>query len=199
MPEPTPISEGVVPWPAEVARSYVEKGYWRERSLGEQLWEAADRNPDAVAIVDGEVRLTYADLTARADAAAGRLHDLGVRGGHRLVNQLPNGWEFVVLTLACLRAGVVPVMALPAHRRNELQYLVAHAEATAIAVPDALRGFDHQAMAFELAADAPGLAHVLVAGDVGRPGRRRARRAVRARDRSVGGETAVGRRAAGRR
>jgi len=27
--------------------------------------------------------------------------------------QLPNGWEFVVLTLACLRAGVVPVMALP--------------------------------------------------------------------------------------
>ena len=43
--------------------------------------------------------------------------------------QLPNGWEFVVLTLACLRAGIVPVMALPAHRRTELAYLAAHAEA----------------------------------------------------------------------
>ncbi len=32
--------------------------------------------------------------------------------------QLPNSWEFVVLTLACLRAGIVPVMALPAHRRT---------------------------------------------------------------------------------
>ncbi len=165
VPEPAPISEGVVPWPEGVARTYAEKGYWRQRSLGEHLWQAAARHADAVAVVDGEARLTYADLTARADAAAGRLHELGVRSGHRLVNQLPNGWEFVVLTLACLRAGVVPVMALPAHRRNELQYLVAHAQATAIAVPDSLRGFDHQAMAFALARDTPSLAQVLVSGD----------------------------------
>lgn len=163
---PTPISEGVVPWPAEVAETYVRKGYWRQKSLGEQLWEAADARGADVALVDGDVRLTYAELTERADAAADRLHALGLRQGHRLVNQLPNGWEFVVLTLACLRAGVVPVMALPAHRRNELQYLVAHAEASAIAVPDTLRGFDHQAMAFDLVAGAPVLTHVLVAGDV---------------------------------
>jgi 2,3-dihydroxybenzoate-AMP ligase len=56
-------------------------------------------------------------------------------------------------------------MALPAHRENELSYLVAHAEASAIAVPGTLRGFDHQRMARELAAGAPGLRHVLVAGE----------------------------------
>jgi salicylate---CoA ligase len=64
--------------------------------------------------------------------------------------QLPNGWEFPVLLLACLRAGIVPVMALPAHRRAELSYLAVHAEASAIAVPGLLRDFDHQAMAREL-------------------------------------------------
>ncbi|HET6626873.1 MAG TPA: (2,3-dihydroxybenzoyl)adenylate synthase [Nocardioidaceae bacterium] len=167
---PTPIGAGTVPWPDDLAETYVAKGYWRGRSLGEHLWSVADRRPDAIALIDGEVRMTYADLTARADATATALHGLGITAGHRLVNQLPNGWEFVVLTLACLRAGVVPVMALPAHRENELDYLIAHAEASAIAVPDTLRGFDHQAMARQLAASAPGLEHVLVAGDSVGPG-----------------------------
>jgi len=82
----------------------------------------------------------------------------------RIVVQLPNGWPFVVLTLACLRAGIVPVMALPAHRRHELAYLCEHSGARALAVPDVLRGFDHQQMAEELLAGSPTLAHILVAG-----------------------------------
>jgi salicylate---CoA ligase len=73
--------------------------------------------------------------------------------------------EFVVLTVACLRAGIVPVMALPAHRHAELAYLAAHAEACAIAVPDRFRDFDHQALAAELVAEVQPLGHVLVAGN----------------------------------
>ena len=78
-----------------------------------------------------------------------------------------------MLTLACLRAGIVPVMALPAHRRTELAYLAAHAEAAAIAVPDRLRDFDHQALAHELADEVARRRppwHVLVAGDDIAPG-----------------------------
>lgn len=160
----TPISEGVVPWPAEVAAAYVDAGYWENRSFGEQLWEQADRTPEATAVVDGPVRMTYAELIARADSAATRLAGLGLEPGHRLVMQLPNGWEFVVLTLACLRAGVAPVMALPGHRRHELEYLANHAEASAIAVPDVLRDFDHQQLALDLRAVVPSLQTVLVAG-----------------------------------
>jgi 2,3-dihydroxybenzoate-AMP ligase len=121
-------------------------------------------------VVDGDLRLTYGELIARADAAATRLTDLGVQPGDRIVVQLPNGREFVVLTLACLRAGIVPVMALPGHRRHELSYLAEHSEAAAIAVPDELRGFDHQELAHELVRDVDGLRHVLVAGDAVRDG-----------------------------
>jgi 2,3-dihydroxybenzoate-AMP ligase len=75
----------------------------------------------------------------------------------------------VVLILACLRVGIVPVTALPAHRRTELAYLARHAEATAIAVPDRLRDFDHQTLAHDLADEVReatgGSWHVLVAGD----------------------------------
>jgi salicylate---CoA ligase len=165
-----PISDGTVPWPEADAARWTAAGYWAGRPLGDLLREAADRTPEATALVDGAMRLTYADLAGRADAAAVRLRGLGLAAGDRVVVQLPNGWEFAVLTWACLRAGIVPVMALPAHRRTELSHLTAHAEAAAIAVPDRLRGFDHQGLAHDLAADAPGPWHVLTAGDQIAPG-----------------------------
>jgi salicylate---CoA ligase len=161
----SPIADGVVPWPAEDAARYVAAGYWEGRSLPHHIWQQADRTPDKVALVDGDVRLTYAELTARADGAATKLMQLGLRADDRIVVQLPNGWEFVVLTLACLRAGVVPVMALPGHRYHELSYLAAHAEAAAIAVPDVLRDFDHQELGHRLVTEVDSLQHVLVAGD----------------------------------
>jgi 2,3-dihydroxybenzoate-AMP ligase len=163
----TRIAEGTVAWPAEFAERYTAAGYWAGRPLGDLFADAAARTPDAVALVDGSARFTYAELLTRADAAAARLADLGIGPGERIVVQLPNGWEFVVLTLACLRSGVVPVMALPAHRRAELSYLAAHAEAVAIAVPDVLREFDHQAMAAQLVAEFDPLQRVLVVGATG--------------------------------
>jgi len=159
------ISEGVVPWPEDVAASYAAAGYWQGRALGSHVWERADRTPARLAVVDGDVRLTYADVVNRADAAATRLSRLGLQVGDRILVQLPNGWEFVVLTLACLRVGVVPVMALPGHRRHELAYLAEHAEAVAIAVPDVYREFDHQDLAHQLAGEVESLRHVLVSGD----------------------------------
>jgi salicylate---CoA ligase len=69
-----------------------------------------------------------------------------------------------VLTLGCLRAGLVPVMALPAHRQHELAYLCQHSEARALAVPDTLRDVDHQQMAEDLLARSATLEHILVAG-----------------------------------
>ena len=161
----SPIAEHTVPWPPEVADRYRAAGYWLGRPLGDLLGECADRWSDRLALVDGDVRLTYRQLDQRSQAAAVRLRGLGLQRGDRIVVQLGNTWEFVVLTLACLRAGVAPVMALPAHRHAELSYLAAHAEAVAIAVPDVLGGFDHQALAHELSDGQNGPWHVLVAGD----------------------------------
>jgi 2,3-dihydroxybenzoate-AMP ligase len=167
---PSPISEHTVPWPAADAARYTAAGYWAGVPLGTLLRTVADQRPDALAVADpvAGARLTYAELAGRADAAAGRLLDLGLAPGDRILVQLQNGWEFVVLLLACLRAGIVPVMALPAHRRAELSYLAVHAEASAIAVPGRVRDFDHQAMARDLGpevrAATRGPWHVLVAG-----------------------------------
>jgi 2,3-dihydroxybenzoate-AMP ligase len=166
---PSPIREHTVPWPAAEAARYVAAGYWLGSPIGQLLHRVADATPAATALVDAGsgFRLSYRQLMQRADACGVRLRKLGLARGDRIVVQLPNGWEFVVLTLACLRAGIVPVMALPAHRRSELSYLAIHAEASAIAVPGLMRDFDHQALAHDLASEVRsatgGPWHVLVA------------------------------------
>ncbi|GAA5102044.1 (2,3-dihydroxybenzoyl)adenylate synthase [Haloechinothrix salitolerans] len=164
-----PTSAGVVSWPPEAAARYRAEGYWEDKPLGAHLYAQADATPDAVAVVDGPLRLTHAELMARADGAALRLRELGLRPDDRIVVQLPNGWEFIVLTLACLRLGVVPVMALPAHRGHELTYLAEHAEARAIAVPGVVKDFDHEAVAHDIAARSDTLEHVLVVADTVAP------------------------------
>jgi 2,3-dihydroxybenzoate-AMP ligase len=159
-------SEGTVPWPADLAAEYRSRGYWEDRPLGAYFLETADRLPDKVAVVDGDVRLTYAELANRTDAAAERLLQLGLRPDDRIMVQLPNGWQFTVLTLACFRAGIIPVMALPAHRKYELSFLTELSESRAIAVPDTIKDFNHQALAEELAESVEPLDYVLVSGDV---------------------------------
>ena len=115
------MTEGTVPWPDELALQYARAGWWRGRDLGAEFADVAAARADATALVDGTTRISYGSLLARADALASRLARLGLRPGMRIVVQLPNGWPFVVLTLACLRAGIVPVMALPTPPNKETE------------------------------------------------------------------------------
>jgi 2-hydroxy-7-methoxy-5-methyl-1-naphthoate---CoA ligase len=161
---------GTVPWPADVAQRFRDAGYWEDRTLGALLREAADRQPERPAIVDGDVRLTYRELLDRSDTAAVRLRELGLAADDRIVVQMPNCWEFVVLTIACFRAGIIPVMSLPAHRRYELEHLASVSECRAIVVPDVIKDFDHQALALDLRRELPDLDEVFVLGGAPREG-----------------------------
>ena len=161
----THTSEGTIAWPADLAAEFRAKGYWEDRALGSYILDTADRLPEKIAVVDGDTRLTYAELATRMDAAAERLLSLGLRPDDRIMVQLPNGWQFTVLTLACFRAGIIPVMALPAHRQYELSFLTELSESRAIAVPDVIKDFDHQELAEGLAATIPSLEFILVSGE----------------------------------
>jgi len=161
-----PTSMGTVPWPSEFAELYRARGYWEDTTIGDVVRAVADEHPERVAVVDRDVRLSYRELVERADAAAERLRQLGLEPDDRILVQLPNSWEFIVLTLACFRSGVIPVMALPAHRRHELAHLAGVSQSRAIAVPRRLRDFDHEALALDLVEEIPDLTWVLsLAGD----------------------------------
>ncbi len=67
-----------------------------------------------------------------------------------------------VLTLACLRTGVVINPLMPIFREHELTFMLGFAEAKAFVVPKSYAGFDFEAMANELKAKLPALQHVIV-------------------------------------
>ncbi|WP_370184972.1 (2,3-dihydroxybenzoyl)adenylate synthase [Rhodococcus wratislaviensis] len=163
----TPLSiEGVVPWPDDVAEQYRKAGYWQGTSIGSHIAGQVERRPDDEALVDGSTRLTYRQLWDKSASCAQYLLDLSIAPGDRIVLQLPNSWEFVALTLACFRTGIVPVMALPAHRRHELTHLASLSEATAIVVADTDRDTDLRQIAQQVAAEVPSIRTVLVHGEL---------------------------------
>lgn len=164
MSTPRPI-DGVVPWPHEFEERYRAAGYWQGRSLGSYVAEKVAAQPDREALVDGEVRLTYRELWDRSSALAQFLLDRSIEPGDRILVQLPTCWEFVALALACFRIGVIPVMALPAHRRHELTHLAALSESVALVVPAVDRDVDLRDVAQRVAAEAPTVRSVLVLGD----------------------------------
>jgi 2,3-dihydroxybenzoate-AMP ligase len=143
----------------------VARGYWQGQSLGRLLWSAALAYGDREALVDGSRRIGYSELASLADLLAERLRQLGLRAGDRVVVQLPNRWELVVVTLACLRLGAPPVMALPGHRDLEITHLVRHSEAVGYVVADRFRDHDYPAMARRVADRCASLRLVVVAGD----------------------------------
>ena len=157
---------GCVPWPQEFAERYRAAGYWRGEVLGDLLRPWAARDPERVAVVAAGRRYSYVELDTWADRLAAGLHELGLRAGDRVVVQLPNSPEFVVVSVALFRLGALPVYALPAHRRSEITYLCEHTGAAAYVVPGAPGGFDYRALAREVRAAVPGLAHVLVDTDL---------------------------------
>ncbi|MFC9968788.1 (2,3-dihydroxybenzoyl)adenylate synthase [Nocardia ignorata] len=159
--------EGYVPFPEAAAQEYRTAGYWSGRTLGDLLRDTARTQPSSPAILSDAAVQSYAELDAAADAMAHGLLALGIRPGDRVIVQLPNIPEFATALFGLLRAGVIPVLTLPAHRRAEIEHLAALSEAVAYLIPDRLGDFDYRELAATVRAAVPSLAHVLVAGEPG--------------------------------
>ena len=154
-----------VPWPPLTVEHYRRVGIWRDETIDEAIVEAALSTPDKIAIVAGQSRITFAQLVERSERLADGLYDAGLRRGDRIVVQLPNNPEFVMLYLAVSKLGVLPIMALPAHRETEIGFFLEHSVAAGYAVAPTYRNFDYLEMAQSLRQRRPGLKFVLTAGD----------------------------------
>ena len=159
--------EGCVPWPAEVAARYRQRGWWEGITIPQLLERSAARHPHKTALVCGDLRLSYADLVSGSRRLACGFLDAGIRSLDRVVLQLPNGPEFVLAYFALTRIGAIPVMALRAHRHSEVRHFLKASGASAYVIPDRIGNFDYREMARDVGPDAPALRHVFVAGEPG--------------------------------
>lgn len=157
--------EGCTAWPEEFARLYREKGYWQDITLWQMLARVIADAPDKAALVFRDTRMTYRELGERIGRSAAGFAAAGLRPRDRVVLQLPNGLDLIVTFFALTRIGVIPVMALPAHREEEVIYFIKHADAVAYFAPDRLRDFDYRPMAAEAARRSPSLRLTVISGE----------------------------------
>lgn len=101
-------------------------------SLATVLAEPARRRPDHLALVQGDLRVTYADLWRQARQHAASLQAQGVRPGDRVALLAPNVADFVRAYYGILAAGgvVVPVPTLL--NAAEAAYIVQHSGARSL-------------------------------------------------------------------
>jgi 2,3-dihydroxybenzoate-AMP ligase len=142
--------EGCTPFPDEFVERYTRDGIWRRETIPQAVAKAALEHPDSIAVSDSNRSLTYSQLLAEAGNLAALLSHNGIEFNDRIIIQLPNCVGFATLTIACLEVGAIPIMALPAFRKAELEYLHSFSDAKAIAIAPEYRGFDHAALARDL-------------------------------------------------
>jgi 2,3-dihydroxybenzoate-AMP ligase len=157
--------EGCVPWPPELAAQYREAGLWEGVTISEMVERTARRQPDQMAVVHGERRIRYAELVRASKRLALALHGCGIGRRDRVVMQLPNTPDFIVVYLALNWIGAIPVMALRAHREAEIRHFIGASRAVGYLIPDVVSGFDHRVLAQTMQQAFPALRHVIVAGD----------------------------------
>jgi 2-furoate---CoA ligase len=100
--------------------------------LGRSFIASVERSPDALAIVDGDRRLTYAQWYAEVCRVVDGLAALGLSKGDHFAAVLQNRLALATLHWACQLAGIVIVPLNWRAKAEELDYCLVDAEARAI-------------------------------------------------------------------
>jgi len=152
---------------AEVATALVARA--RQHALGDIPRRTAQRTPDKVAVIDGDLRLTYAQLDEMIDSLAASLADRGLVKGDRVALLSHNCWHYVVLNFAAPRLGLVLVPINFMLGAEEIAFVLGHSGAAAMVAEDALG--DVAEKAIELSGlDVPVRALIPLTGTQDRPG-----------------------------
>ncbi|MBV8110050.1 MAG: AMP-binding protein, partial [Hyphomicrobiales bacterium] len=100
--------------------------------LGSSFLASVARDPDALAIVDGDVRLTYSAWYERISALVAGFDALGLEAGDHLVTVLQNRWQAATIHWACQFAGIVVTPLNWRFTAEELDFCLDDADAKAI-------------------------------------------------------------------
>ncbi|MGD0604708.1 MAG: acyl-CoA synthetase [Streptosporangiaceae bacterium] len=118
----------------------------RRHSYGDLLHRAARRDPDKLAVVAGDLRVSFAEFDVAVNRCARALADHGLVKGDRLALLSHNCWEYVVLAFATARLGVVLVPVNFMLGAEEVAFILRHSGARGIIAEDALADTAGQAV-----------------------------------------------------
>jgi 2-furoate---CoA ligase len=104
--------------------------------LGTSFLASVARDPDALALVDGEVRLSYSEWLKRISSLVAAFEQLGLRPGDHLVTVLQNNWQAATVHWACQFAGLVITPVNWRVTSEELDFCIDNSEGRALIYQD---------------------------------------------------------------
>src|ERR1700757_3170335 len=117
---------------------YVELGLWTDDRIGDLIPRQAERFPDRELFAIDDQRVTYGQFHEWVTAIARQMASCGVGPGDRVVVQLPNCLEALVLQVAAFRVGALNVPVIPIYREHETRQILADTRPAVIAVAASL-------------------------------------------------------------
>jgi len=142
---------------------YVAEGALGFETLVDSFRKAAAEHPSNIALLGPGLRMTYAELDAKSNRLAAALLETGLMPLDRVVFQLGDSEQLIMAFLACLKAGLIPICTLAAHREREIGYLANLAEAKLHIVQGDDPKFDGIAFARKMRDATPSLKWILQA------------------------------------
>ncbi|MBU6266627.1 MAG: AMP-binding protein [Sphingomonadales bacterium] len=154
-------------WSDGWAARWKAEGHWTDRTLPEIARETLARDPDKTYQIEGERRMTRAQVWDQSLRLAGFFLDRGLVRGDVISLQLPNWCEAAVIGLAARMCGLVINPIPPIYRGAELAFILADCGAKLIFVPGTFRKHDYVATVQGLRGELPALRDVVVVRDAG--------------------------------
>jgi len=127
--------------------------------LGTSFVASVARDPHALAMVDGGVRLTYAQWYSRISSVVAAFDRIGLKPGDHLVTVLQNCEAAATLHWACQLAGIVITPINWRAKEDELDFCIENSESCAVVYQDV------SAAAVEKSKRAQALATIYVGSD----------------------------------
>ncbi len=152
---------GVTYAPVPVLEYYAKDGVLGEQTLVDALVESCARWPERVALSEPGVEITYREFGDITDRAAAAFQRLGLKPLDRVIFQAINSKELLLAFFGCIKAGLIPICTLAAHRAHEIQQIGGQAEAKAHIVSYSTKGFDLVEFAMEMRGRLPSVDHVV--------------------------------------
>lgn len=117
---------------------YIELGLWTGDRIGDLISLRANQCKDRELFVFEGRRVTYTEFDTWTDDVAAHMVAAGVRPGDRVMVQLPNCLEALVLQAAAFRIGAVDVPVIPIYRERETRQIIADTRPAVVAVAGSL-------------------------------------------------------------
>jgi fatty-acyl-CoA synthase len=137
-----------------------------EQTIGEALAEAARKYRGAPALIarHQNIRWSYEELNARADALASGFLQLGLSPGERIGIWSPTNGQWTLTQFAAAKAGLILVTVNPAYRKAEVEYALNKVKCAALVLAKSHRGTEYARTLVELRGEGklPHLRHAIL-------------------------------------